>query len=584
MCGILALLSDYANEDPRFKKLIHLIEARGPDYSSEIVDHQTRCGLKLGLKCSILHLMGTELQKQPMIDCDGNILLFNGQIYAFSGSPLNEDCSDTKFLSDTLRKCSTPKEIAECLSRVTGPFAIVYWCESLNILVYGRDMFGRKSLCALSNGKTDILASVSYHLACSERPSWSEVDSSRIHCIQFQLNSSPRIFSFVRNIGSTYHRTDKCQSQSSPRELDADSIDYGPKDFKPLNSDTMPWADFTNEDHKNTLIRFEHLLLQSVARRIQYNKQECLICRKSVHLKPPTRCTHSKVVIAFSGGIDSTILAYAVDQLLEGSETIDLVNVAFRDNAPDRLSARDALIELIKVKPKRNWRLILCDVRVGELQEDRDNTIRHLIHPCDTVVDDSLGCGCWYIGRALGRSLDSREVPLDDLEATYENFCRYDPKNEKNLPHVNLNYTSPASMMFVGSGIDEQLGGYSSYRAAWSSSGAKGLIDEISFQMRRISTRNLGRDDRVYSHHGRDVKLPYLDENLVSFLNDLPVGKKMDLSKPSDLGPKMLIRQLAMKWKLEKTSRRVKRALQFGTKIANLENTKEKGSDKCRRL
>ncbi|KAK2194123.1 hypothetical protein NP493_2g09056 [Ridgeia piscesae] len=102
--------------------------------------------------------------------------------------------------------------------------------------------------------------------------------------------------------------------------------------------------------------------------------------------------------------------------------------------------------------------------------------------------------------------------------------------------------------------------------------------------IRRISSRNLGRDDRVISDHAREARFPFLDENVVSFLNSLPLHDKADLTLPRGIGEKLLLRLLALQLGLARSATLPKRAIQFGSRIAKMENRKEHASDTCNRL
>jgi len=101
----------------------------------------------------------------------------------------------------------------------------------------------------------------------------------------------------------------------------------------------------------------------------------------------------------------------------------------------------------------------------------------------------------------------------------------------------------------------------------------------MQMDLDRISRRNLGRDDRCISDHGREARFPYLDERVVNFLNSLPVWKKADMRKPRGEGEKVLLRLAARKMGLSKSTFLPKRAIQFGSRIAKLKDRKEKGGD-----
>lgn len=589
MCGILALLHGEVLNKQTLDSIEACIDRRGPDYSTPLTRHVTDSGIQLFLKSSVLHLRGLTLHKQPVRDDGQNILMFNGQIYAYGGHALSTDTSDTAFLAERLASCDSRIDVVKGISHIDGPFALVYWHAKTHTLFYCRDIFGRKSLCTLKNVETSELLAVSSVATAGRQTTknhlWSEVDCKSIHCVQLKKGHAHQCFRFDWDIESVYPETSKCPvEQVHSNELCLGNIGKIP--LLSLNNDRRGPAIFSQDERDSSIDSLGQRLLEAVSKRIIFSKRSCLICRKN---KPAElfhddyTCAHSKVAVAFSGGIDSTLIALCLDKILKIDETIDLVTVAFKSCSPDRDSVKDAYNELRILSKNRNWRLVLCDTSLNDLRQKREENIKHLILPCNTVIDDSLGCACWFIGRATGRAIDSQTI---DADYNLDDILEFSPNTDRSplSSAMTYDYTSPASMIFLGASIDEQLGGYSSHRSAWLRDGLKGVHDEISFQMRRLPTRNLGRDDRCYSDHGRDVKLPYLDFEFVSYLNQLPIGLKMDLGQPLNSGPKKILRELAKKWGLSMTSQRVKRAMQFGTRIANLEDNREKGNDVCSRL
>ncbi|EIN13561.1 asparagine synthase [Punctularia strigosozonata HHB-11173 SS5] len=292
----------------------------------------------------------------------------------------------------------------------------------------------------------------------------------------------------------------------------------------------------------------------------------------------------ARVAVLFSGGIDSTVLAYFAHQHLPLSEPVDLLNVAFENprrerarsaktNKPDRKSNQvdeDVLLpaangggaymvpdrvtglteveELKRVCPGRTWNFVEINVPFEETQAAR-SVVEALMWPSRTVMDLSLANALYFASRGVG-VVDGRP------------------------------YTSPAKVLLNGFGSDELMGGYGRHRSVFNSGGWPALIAELQLEIDRIPTRNVGRDDRVISAHGKETRHPFLSLSLVSYLAGLPVHLKTDLRAPPGIGDKMLLRLAARKLNLVEVSTRKKKAMQFGTHSARMEGgaTEKKGT------
>ena len=79
------------------------------------------------------------------------------------------------------------------------------------------------------------------------------------------------------------------------------------------------------------------------------------------------------VLVLFSGGVDSTLIAALAHQSLPVNVPIDLASVCFNEGrSADRLAAQDALLELMQFAPTREWRLIQVDSSLEEVDQHRD--------------------------------------------------------------------------------------------------------------------------------------------------------------------------------------------------------------------
>jgi len=160
------------------------------------------------------------------------------------------------------------------------------------------------------------------------------------------------------------------------------------------------------------------------------------------------------------------------------------------------------------------------------------------------------------------------------------------PKGTKNgnkdsspiLPKYSRKIHSKAKIILIGIGADEQMAGYVRHRTTFNRGGYDALRQELAMEKDRLWTRNLGRDDRCISNHGKEAQFPFLDEVVINFLNSLDVEQLCNMTRPPGEDDKMILRLIAKKVGVNSCSGLVKRAIQFGSRIAKVSDTHRFGS------
>ena len=107
-------------------------------------------------------------------------------------------------------------------------------------------------------------------------------------------------------------------------------------------------------------------------------------------------------------------------------------------------------------------------------------------------------------------------------------------------------YQSRVKAVLTGVGAEEQLAGYSHHHVHFQTHRLERLNKETEMELGQISSRNLGRDDQVIGDHGKEARFPFLNENIVSFLNFLPVWEKANLTLSRVIGETRILHLVAL--------------------------------------
>ncbi|PWY95104.1 asparagine synthase related protein [Aspergillus sclerotioniger CBS 115572] len=592
MCGIFFSLSASGAVLPN-EETCCLLRDRGPDnYHVHNVERKvtnTRSSnepisVHLTFVSTVLSIRGDCLVPQPLVDATTqSVLCFNGDAWKIAGEPIQGNDAELIFklllqavnihpnTDSSADSCTSAVQgVLDVISSISGPFAFVFYDAVNSKLFFTRDSLGRRSLlqgvdetgtfkiCSLCDGTS------STH--------FSEVETDGVYMIDFEHTIFQDDSTSTANAGTPLFAASCIQTllwdqKQSDRPL-------RPKNpIPPMNQSTPEGVPPLLNVETIAVKELEEKLRQSLALRIQ-NVRE-----------PPTTSLKSnvKVAVLFSGGLDCTLLARLSHEILPEDEVIDLLNVAFEnprvaaaaagkgeaagsvyENCPDRITGRAAFAELQKVCPGRNWRFVAIDIPYVETVAHRD-TVKRLMRPHNTEMDLSIACALYFASRGQGLAFDSRQ---DDAQPAQ--------------------YTTSARVLLSGLGADELFAGYSRHGVAFSRNGFEGLIGEINLDVSRLGKRNLGRDNRVIAHWGREARFPFLDEEFVSWVVQLPVWEKCGFGTPSpaDDSPeagldleKKALRLVALRLGMTNVAREKKRAIQFGSRTAKMEKSKVKGTD-----
>ncbi|KAJ6509277.1 asparagine synthase-domain-containing protein [Mycena vitilis] len=559
MCGIFLCARRAQDDSSSLSDLCERLKrvngARGPDAQDTRQARVTAAGsddvVVLDLFASELRLRGSDPVVQPH-EQDRSIFCWNGEI--FDGMDIAREENDGVKLFQTLSTLDTMDQVANLFGSVEGPYAFA----ASERIFFARDPLGRRSLLIHKpSAKNPYFLLASASVGSDRACEFQELHTEYIYCLEF------REFLHGGDMASNFDSCMKSFPRSSANGLYSQ--------LSRVNTAIPPddWPVITNLETPDYLAGAMKDLIDHLDRSVELRVRDI----------PPSSAGPgaARVAVLFSGGIDSTVLAFFAHKHIPLDEPIDLLNVAFEnprkikvrtmgnitkgqkkpqkpvDNpppvymVPDRVTGIQEVEELRRLCP-RVWNFVEVNVPYEESQAAHP-LVESLMFPGQTVMDLSLALALYFASSGKGTVRDH-------------------PNAEP------VAYTSPARVLLNGLGSDELFGGYGRHRTAYGTGGWEAVIDELQLEIDRIPSRNLGRDDRVISSHGKETRHPFLSLTLVSFLARLPVHIKMDPRAETGLGDKMLLRLAARKVGLKEASSRKKRAMQFGSHSARMQGEK----------
>ncbi|KAG2302009.1 hypothetical protein Bca52824_030660 [Brassica carinata] len=541
---------------------LSLLEAT--EGTCELEDTTTTSG-ELHFIGSTLQLRGASPVIQPLVDSSGNILAYNGEV--FGGVELDSYDNDTEVLLKCLEKGKAL--VPEVLSMIKGPWAIICWQESSRTLWFGRAAFGRRSLLVHWPTVEDprfLLSSVSPASSVANGSGLDAGNSDGIHRFWEELPCGVYSISFSVSESGLCIRGEVAKHEWR---------------------NTM-WKELIEWERNLVVPRPEDQSMSSSLSRLQEEKDNAIsvlaAIKESVRRRTSLHSIFSEkqvvpVAVLFSGGLDSMILAALLDQCLDPKCEVDLLNVSFDGpNAPDRISAKTGIKELKKIAPLRRWRLVEIDADLSKLAFETKR-VMSLINPADTYMDLNIGTALWLASRGDGwihEESENQAVELDNLRIRYKSEARV------LLVGAGADEQCADSLVMVGTEQNIEMEGIYTYVSALFSPWIWVALDkEMKLDMQRIWKRNLGRDDRCIADNGKEARFPFLDEDVVKTLLDIPLWEIADLEQPSGKGDKKILRQVAKLLGLHEVAKMPNRAIQFGSRIARESNRKNFGSNRA---
>lgn len=546
MCGIAGIINVEKTSKELVKRMTDAIAHRGPDGEGQWLNANATVGLG-HRRLSIIDLSNNA--SQPMHSADGRYtIVFNGEIYNYielkeelikSGHKFKTE-SDTEVL---LKLYEIKKE--KCLSKLDGMFAFAIWDESEQELFCARDRFGEKPFYySYEPGKKFMFA--------------SEMKSLFSAGISKEVNNE-LLYNFINTTFNITHPTDRSKTFYNTVAK-------------------LPSAHFllVNKDLQLQVRKYWSLDNVVMNSRITFNEAKEQF--KVMFYRSIKRRLRSDVPVgsSLSGGLDSSSIVCVINDLnKERKIKQNTFSARFENFHRDEGKYIQMVLDKTNVLPFYTW-----PDEEGFLKEF-DKLLYHQEEPfpsasiyaqyCVMQKAKEEGVTVLLDGQGADEILAGYEFYLDFYLKTVYNFNHADYQNEleefrklhKHMQFVDLNEQPPQSKNeralgsfkekvkdvirpvykivnprkykrisekipiegFFSGDFVSQFNSNINYDFIYRGSD---LNDYLKHSVTICNLEDLLRfSDRNSMAHGREVRLPFLDHELVEFLFSLPASFKI---------------------------------------------------------
>ncbi|MBT4824235.1 diphthine--ammonia ligase [Candidatus Woesearchaeota archaeon] len=478
MCGIIGIFNA-KNANNNIKKGLKIIKNRGKDYygiANELdFDYKKKIDL-LKLHSNNENAIGHCLHSivsfipQPLVNNKSkNRFVINCEIYNWKH--LNKKYklkaeNDAEMMFKLIeKKGKTTKQLASLLREVDGVYAFVFWNVKKKIVYGARDIIGIKPLCFST---TQI-----------------SVDKNKLNKSSFAFSSEMKV---LEELGY------KNNQELNPRKI----LMYNLKTKKARQSN-RPFFKITpvnKKTHKQIKKDVLGLAVNAVAKRIP----------------------DQKIGILFSGGIDSTFIAYACKKL--GLKPTLYTSVLDTKSQGLNMKTPEDLIWARKVSKALGFKLRINKIKLSDVPR--------------------------YLEKIVPLIEDSNVVKVG-VGLTFYGACELAKKDN-------------VKVIFSGLGSEEIFAGYNRHKKS------NDINKECLSGILKIYERDLYRDDVITMDNKIELRLPFLDLELVNYALKIPVKYKLKEDSSKVVSNKIIIREVARMLEVpEEFAERKKKAAQYGS-------------------